>query len=58
MKVLIIIMLLRKGIEEYEKNSLNFVSEFLNSYILEILADSKQYALFAERHKINIDDVK
>jgi hypothetical protein len=46
------------GIEEYEKNTLNFVSEYLNSYIVDILSESKQYALYAERHKINIDDVK
>jgi histone H3/H4 len=58
MKVFIIIMLLRKGIEEYEKNTLNFIAEYLNTYILDILTDSKQNALYAERHKINIDDIK
>ncbi len=51
-------MLLRKGIEEYEKNTLNFIAEYLNTYILDILTDSKQNALYAERHKINIDDIK
>jgi histone H3/H4 len=51
-------LLTRQGIEEYEKNALNFVSEYLNSYITDILSDSKQYAFFAERNKINIEDIK
>lgn len=46
------------GIEEYEKNTLNFVSEFLNTYILDILSESKQYAHVSDRAKINIEDVK
>ena len=46
------------GIEEYEKNTLNFLAEFLNSYTLDILTESKQYAHLSERSKINIEDVK
>jgi hypothetical protein len=58
MKVRFYIYYVRSGIEEYEKNSLNFVSEYLNTYITDLLVDSKNYALSADRNKINIDDVK
>ena len=30
------------GIEEYEKNTLNYMSEFINSYIIDILKESKK----------------
>ncbi len=46
------------GIEEYEKNTLNFMSEFLNTYITDLLNDSKKNMLLANRNKINIEDVK
>jgi hypothetical protein len=57
------ILMIRKiiegeGIEEYEKNTLNFLSEYLNTYIVDILTESKQYALYADRNKLKIDDVK
>ncbi len=47
-----------KGIEEYEKNTLNFIAEFLNTYTLDILSESKQFANLSDRSKINIEDVK
>ena len=46
------------GIDEYEKNTLNFLSEYINTYIIEILNDAKTFASFCERGKINIEDVK
>jgi hypothetical protein len=46
------------GIEEYEKNTLNFIAEYLNSCITDTLSEAKQYAGYADRHKINLDDVK
>ena len=46
------------GIEEYEKSTLNFLSEFLNTYITDLLQDAKKNMLFANRNKINIEDVK
>ena len=30
------------GIEEYEKNTLNYMSEFINSYIIDILQEAKK----------------
>jgi hypothetical protein len=46
------------GIDEYEKNTLNFLSEFINTYIIEILSESKNLASCCERGKVNIEDVK
>ena len=46
------------GIEEYEKNTLNFLSEFLNTYVTDLLNDAKKNMLYANRNKINIEDVK
>ena len=46
------------GIEEYEKNTLNFMSEFLNTYITDLLNDAKKNMLLANRNKINIEDIK
>jgi hypothetical protein len=57
MKVKIVIMS-SPGIDEYEKNTLNFLSEFINTYIIDILSDSKTLASVGERGKINIEDVK
>jgi len=34
------------------------MSEYLSSYIVDILSDSKQYANWGDRNKINIEDVK
>lgn len=57
------ILMLRKfieneGIEEYEKNTLNCLSEFLNTYITDILLKAKQNMTLANRNKVNIDDIK
>jgi hypothetical protein len=30
----------------------------MSTYIVDILSESKHYASYAERHKINIEDVK
>lgn len=57
MKVKIVIMS-SPGIDEYEKNTLNFLSEFINTYIIDILSDSKTLASVGERGKINIEDIK
>ena len=46
------------GIEEYEKNTLNYMSEFINSYIVEILKESKKYMILSKREKINKEDVE
>ncbi len=51
-------MMSSPGIDEYEKNTLNFLSEYINTYIIEILNDAKTFASFCERGKINIEDVK
>ena len=50
--------MLSPGIDEYEKNTLNFLSEFINTYIIDILSDAKTLASYSEKGKINIDDVK
>lgn len=57
------ILLFRKlieseGIEEYEKNCLNYLSEFVNTYIVDILEDSQINAKLCNRVKPNIEDVK
>ena len=46
------------GIEEYEKNTLNYISEFINSYIINILKESKKNMILSKRGKINIEDVE
>ena len=46
------------GIEEYEKNTLNYMSEFINSYIIDILKEAKKNMNLAKREKINIEDVE
>ena len=46
------------GIEEYEKNTLNYMSEFINSYIIDILKEAKKNMNLARREKINIEDVE
>ena len=46
------------GIEEYEKNTLNYMSEFINSYIIDILKKEKKNMVLAKREKINIEDVE
>ena len=46
------------GIEEYEKNTLNYMSEFINSYIIDILKESKKNMTLSNRDKINIEDVE
>ena len=46
------------GIEEYEKNTLNYMSEFINSYIVDILKESKKYMILSKREKINKEDVE
>ena len=46
------------GIEEYEKNTLNYMSEFINSYIIDILKESKKNMILSKREKINIEDVE
>ena len=46
------------GIEEYEKNTLNYMSEFINSYIIDILQEAKKNMILAKREKINIEDVE
>ena len=46
------------GIEEYEKNTLNYMSEFINSYIIDILKEAKKNMILAKREKINIEDVE
>ena len=46
------------GIEEYEKNTLNYMSEFINSYIIDILQEEKKNMILAKREKINIEDVE
>ena len=46
------------GIEEYEKNTLNYMSEFINSYIIDILQEAKKNMNLAKREKINIEDVE
>ena len=46
------------GIEEYEKNTLNYMSEFINSYIIDILKESKKNMILSKRKKINIEDVE
>ena len=46
------------GIEEYEKNTLNYMSEFINSYIIDILKESKKNMILSGREKINIEDVE
>lgn len=46
------------GIEEYEKNTLNYMSEFINSYIIDILKESKKNMILLNRQKINIEDVE
>ncbi len=46
------------GIEEYEKNTLNYLSEFINSYIIDVLSDSKNFAMFSDHSKISVEDVK
>ena len=46
------------GIEEYEKNTLNYMSEFINSYIIDILQESKKNMILSKREKINIEDVE
>ena len=51
-------MMLSPGIDEYEKNTLNFLSEYINTYIIEVLNDAKTFASLCERGKINIEDVK
>ena len=46
------------GIEEYEKSTLTFMSEFLNTYITDILKEAKFNMLYSNRNQITIDDVK
>ena len=46
------------GIEEYEKNTLNYMSEFINSYIIDILQEAKKNMILSKREKINIEDVE
>ena len=46
------------GIEEYEKNTLNYMSEFINSYIIDIIQEAKKNMILAKREKINIEDVE
>jgi histone H3/H4 len=46
------------GIEEYEKNTLNYMSEFINSYVIDILKEAKKNMILAKREKINIEDVE
>lgn len=46
------------GIEEYEKNTLNYMSAFINSYIIDILKESKKNMILSDREKINIEDVE
>ena len=47
-------MMLSPGINENEKNTLNFLSEFINTYLIDILSDSKTLASASEKGKINI----
>ena len=51
-------MSLRSGIEEYEKNVLNFIVEYMNTYVADLLIEAKQNASHADRNKINIEDIK
>ena len=37
---------------------MNFLSEFLNTYVTDLLNDAKKNMLYANRNKINIEDVK
>ena len=46
------------GIEEYEKNTLNYMIKFINSYIIDILQEAKKNMILAKREKINIEDVE
>ena len=39
------------GIEEYEKNTLNYMSEFINSYIIDILQEAKKKYDFSKKRK-------
>ena len=39
------------GIEEYEKNTLNYMSEFINSYIIDILKEAKKNMNLAKRDR-------
>ena len=47
-----------EGIEEYEKNCLNFISDYLNMYTTDLLEDSVLYAKISGRQKPTIEDVK
>lgn len=51
-------MLLNSGIKEYEKSCVNYISEFLNSYVTDILTEAKKNMTYSNRNKISIDDVK
>ena len=45
------------GIEEYEESTLNCMNEFINSYITEILVQSKKNMNLAKRTKWDIHDI-
>lgn len=47
-----------EGIVEYEKNCINYLSEFVNTYIINILEEAQIYAKLCNRAKPNIEDVK
>ena len=47
-----------EGIQEYEKNCINYLSDFLNGYITSTLEDSLFYAKMCGRNKPNLEDVK
>lgn len=47
-----------EGVEEYEKNCLSYLTEFINTYTVAILEESQVYARLCGRSKANLEDIK
>ena len=46
------------NIKEYEPNTINFMNEFIKSYIKNVLKEEKKNMILAKREKITIEDVE
>lgn len=51
-------LLEEEGIEQYEKNSLLVLNDFINSYASDIIKDTLNYLKFSSRQKPTMDDFK
>lgn len=47
-----------EGVEEYEKNCLSYLTDFINTYTVSILEESQVYAKLCGRSKANLEDIK